>query len=219
MSSVIPKTIHIIWVGDESRRPNNCIETWKAMNPDWAVRIWGNQELAEYGWVNAEHMRAMYASELNGVADLMRWEILYNEGGFVVDADSICVRPLEDWLLEGECFACWENEVVRPGLVAAGYVGSVPNNPFMGQLILDLNAKPSVLGGKAWETVGPLFLTESFRKYEHINLTVHPSHYFIPRHYTGKEYSGDGVVFAKQAWASTKVSYDQLHLLEDLSVL
>lgn len=122
----IPKTLHITWVGDESRRPDNCIQTWADRNPGWTVKLWGNDDLANYGWYNARHMREMARRELNGVADLMRWEILYNEGGLVVDADSVCVRPLDDWLLEHEAFACWENELVRPGLIAAGYVASVP---------------------------------------------------------------------------------------------
>jgi mannosyltransferase OCH1-like enzyme len=215
----IPKIIHIIWVGDESIRPDNCIATWRELNPTWDVRIWGNQELAEFGWVNSAHMTEMYGSELNGVADLMRWEILYHIGGLVVDADSICVRPLDDWMLECESFACWENEIVRPNLVAAGYVASVPQNSFYGQLVLDLKNKPTVLNGKAWETVGPLFLTTAYRQYQYVNLTVFPSHFFIPRHYTGVEYTGSGPIYAKQAWASTKVSYDSLHQMDDFSGL
>lgn len=99
---MIPKNIHVIWVGDESKRPDNCIDTWRKHNLDWNIRVWGNNDLATYGWVNARHMDTMQHRELNGVADLMRWEILYNEGGFVVDADSICLRPLPEWLLHGE---------------------------------------------------------------------------------------------------------------------
>jgi mannosyltransferase OCH1-like enzyme len=209
---MIPKTIHIIWVGDESKRPDNCIETWRRHNPGWTVRVWGNSELAAYGWVNAPHMRAMATRELNGVADMMRWEILYNEGGFVVDADSICERPLEDWLFECGACACWENEIARPGLIAAGYVASVPENPFFGQLILDLQAKPQVTDRMAWQTVGPLFLTEAHRQHGYTGLTVWPSHFFIPRHFSGTEYQGPGAVFASQEWASTRGSYDQLHL-------
>ena len=85
---MIPRTLHVIWVGDESKRPDNCIATWRQHNPGWTVRVWGNAELGSYGWVNSRHMHAMAARELNGVADLMRWEILYNEGGFVVTVGS-----------------------------------------------------------------------------------------------------------------------------------
>jgi hypothetical protein len=71
-------------------------------------------------------MAAMLGRELNGVADMMRWEILHAAGGIVVDADSIALRPLDDHLLDCEAFACWENEIVRPGLIAAGYFGAEP---------------------------------------------------------------------------------------------
>ena len=45
----IPKTLHITWVGDESRRPDNCIQTWADRNPGWTVKLWGNDDLANYG--------------------------------------------------------------------------------------------------------------------------------------------------------------------------
>ncbi|MFN4264740.1 MAG: glycosyltransferase family 32 protein [Aquabacterium sp.] len=208
---MIPKILHIIWVGDESKRPDNCIETWVKHNPDWTVQVWGNEDLQTTEWVNARHMREMAKRELNGVADLMKWEILYYQGGFVVDADSICQRPLEDWLLEGEAFACWENEIDRPKLIAAGYVASVPENPFFGQIIQDINAEESVTHDMAWKTVGPLRLTTAYYKYRYANLTIWPSHLFIPQHFAGQSYDGGGRVFATQEWASTKGTYDTLY--------
>lgn len=65
-------------------------------------------------------MQAMAGRELNGVADMMRQEILYSEGGIVIDADSLCMQPLDEALLDCEAFACWESDMVRPGLIAAG---------------------------------------------------------------------------------------------------
>lgn len=208
---MIPRTLHVIWVGDESKRPDNCIATWREHNPDWTLKLWGNAELADYGWTNARHMREMAPRELNGVADLMRWEILYHEGGFLVDADSVCLRPLEPWLFEGEACACWESELKRPGLIAAGYVASVPENPFFGQMILDLQNQPTVVDRRAWQSVGPLFLTESHRAQQYQGLTIWPSHFFIPRHFSGLEYTGSGSIFAAQAWGSTLDCYDELH--------
>jgi mannosyltransferase OCH1-like enzyme len=211
---LIPKTLHIIWVGDEFKRPDNCIQTWRDHNPGWTVRVWGNEELGEYGWVNARHMRQMQHRELCGVADLKRWEILYNEGGFVVDADSVCTRALPDWLLECEAFASWESELMRPGLIASGYVASVPGNPFFGQMILDLQALPDLGNERAWKIVGPQFLTDCHRKYRYSGLTLWPSHFFLPRHFTGLNYQAGGLVFADQAWASTLQGYDVLHTLK-----
>ena len=209
---MIPKVLHFIWVGDESKRPDNCIQSWVDRNPEWTVKLWGNADLVDTTWINARHMREMSTRELNGVADMMKWEILYNEGGVVVDADSMCVQSLPDWLLEGEAFACWENEIARPRLIAAGYVGSVAENPFFGQIIQDINAEPTVVNAMAWETVGPLRLTTAYHKYRYANLTIWPSHLFIPKHFTGQGYEGGGLVYAKQEWASTLGTYDTLHL-------
>lgn len=205
---MIPKKLHFVWVGDESKCPHNCIQSWKDLNPDYEVKVWGNKEL-EKGWHNAHHMSQMWNRELNGVADIMRYEILYSEGGITLDADSVCVRPLEDWLLEPKEFACWENEHARPGLVAAGYLGSVPQSPFFGQIVNDIHNESTVIDKMAWETVGPMRVTNTWKKYNY-PITIYPSHYFIPQHFAAPPYTGSGQVFAEQLWGSTKNSYDQI---------
>jgi len=212
---MIPKLIHFIWVGNEAKRPDNCIDSWRRLNPGWEFMVWGNAELNELSWHNRAHMTAMYDRELNGVADMMRWEILYANGGIVVDADSIALRPLDEHLLDCEAFACWENEIVRPGLIAAGYFGSVAGNPFVKQIITDIAEEPSVVYDMAWKTVGPLRLTESYRKYGYSKLRVYPSHYFIPQHFSGgAAYDGSDPVYAHQLWGSTRSAYGDIHKLD-----
>lgn len=207
---MIPRTLHFIWVGDESKRPSRCIQSWIDLHPGWKIRIWGNQDLAGRTWFNRAHMEAMAAREWNGVADMMRWEILFDEGGVLVDADSVCLKALPDWILECEAFACWENELIRPGLIAAGYFGTVPRNPFLAQIIDAIQRKPTVVDRMAWASVGPLHLTEVWKEAGYGNLTILPSHFFIPRHFTGVEYTGPGPVYAQQEWGSTLRSYDKL---------
>jgi mannosyltransferase OCH1-like enzyme len=209
---MIPKIFHFIWVGDESKRPDNCIQTWRDAHPEWEFRIWGNAELDGRAWVNKHHIDAMRQRELNGVADMMRWEILYENGGIVFDADSVCARPLDDELLDCAAFASWESEIARPGLIAAGYFGCEAGNAFVGQIIQDIAASPSVVNAMAWETVGPLRLTECYRKFQYTPLRIYPSHYFIPQHFTGLTYEGDGPVYAYQLWGSTLGTYDEMHL-------
>jgi Mannosyltransferase OCH1 and related enzymes len=215
---MIPKIFHFIWVGDESKRPDNCIDTWRAAHPDWEFRLWGNAELDGRSWVNTPHIAQMRDRELNGVADMMRWEILLEHGGIVFDADSICSRPLDNELLDCEAFACWESEIARPGLIAAGYFGCQAGNPFVKQIIEDIAASPSVVEDMAWKTVGPQRLTDCYRKFRYTPLRIYPSHYFIPRHFTGLTYEGGDVVYAHQLWGSTLRSYDKMHQA-DLSSL
>lgn len=209
---MIPKTLHFIWIGDEAKRPDNCIQTWARLNPDYQIKIWGNDTLGQHTWLNARHMDAMLDREFNGVADMMRWEILYREGGIVVDADSICIRALDDALLDCEAFACWESEIARPGLIAAGYFGCRAKNPFVHRIMQDIHREPSVVHDRAWKTVGPQRLTESYQRYQYHPLRILPSHYFIPEHFTGVKYSGPGPVYANQMWGSTKNTYQSLHL-------
>jgi mannosyltransferase OCH1-like enzyme len=45
---MIPKKLHFVWIGDESKRPDNCIQSWVKLNPDYEIIIWGNTELSEY---------------------------------------------------------------------------------------------------------------------------------------------------------------------------
>ena len=208
---MIPKTMHFIWVGDETKRPDNCIDSWRRLNPGWNLRIWGNRDLAEGNWINRPHMVEMFERELNGVADMMRWEILHVHGGVVLDADSYCVRPLDDHLLDCPAFACWENEIVRPGLIAAGYFGSEADNTFIGRIVADIAAETTVVNDLAWQTVGPQRLTDSYRKYRYSELRIYPSHYFIPQHFSGVTYTGNDIVYAHQLWGSTLDDYENIH--------
>lgn len=203
IDSSIVRTIHIVWIGDLAKRPDQCINSWIEKNPTWNVILWGNDELRTINWENSSNMRAMLTRELCGVADMMRWEILYHHGGFAVDADSFCMRSLEDWLFEPEFFASWESEVARPGLVANGHVYSRPGNPLIRDIIDDIKNLSTLEGSMAWELTGPKRLTETIRKMNFTGVTVYPSHFFMPQHFTGTSYSGSGQVFARQFWGGS----------------
>jgi Glycosyltransferase sugar-binding region containing DXD motif len=208
------KKLHIVWVGDETKRPDTYIQTWRNMNPDWDIRVWGNHEYETYPWVNKAKMEEMWHSqkELNGVADIMRWEILRDHGGFAVDADSICVRPLEDWLFDAPMVVSYENEQVRPNLLAAGYTYAEPRHPLLLKIIQDITDLPTVTGERAWQTVGPLRLTKSYyQNPQAYQLKILPSCHFIPTHYSGAKGQGNGPVFAIQYWGSTKATYDTMY--------
>lgn len=191
--------IHIIWIGDESKRPDDCIDTWKKHHE---VRVWGNDDLKNRSWFNAKHMMTFTLTELCGVADMMRYEILYEEGGIAVDADSICERKLEDWMFETP-IAAWENEIERPGLIANGTLGAEAKNPLIGQIINDIQ-KDEIYDRKAWQFSGPQRLTDAWKKYKYNELTILPSHFFYPEHFSGQVYTGKGPIYARQFWASTR---------------
>lgn len=172
-------------------------------------------------------MEAMWESgQLFGVADLMRWEILFNEGGFALDADSIAIDALPEWLFDCTAFACWENELGSPGVIANGYFGCRAGDRLVGHLLAKLESKRHLATKfvwyklrrktvSAWKTVGPRPLTSAFHELGYSELTVLPSHFFCPRHFTNRTYLGTGPVFCDQLFASSRPNgYGELKLHE-----
>ncbi|ACV75236.1 MAG: glycosyltransferase [Zymomonas mobilis] len=201
----IPKVIHVIWVGDESKRPNHFINSWVDQNPDWEVKVWGNDILANHNWYNAKHIKTLLeCGRLDGVSDMMRYEILFIEGGFYVDADCYCIRPLEDWLFDSDICLGWEHEQMRPGLIGNNVMAAAPQQEFMAKLIERIHNRESITDGWPCHITGPRLVTEIHQENPQYNYTLWPSHYFTPVHNTGARYTGQGHVFADHVWGTTK---------------
>ena len=145
-----------------------------------------------------------------GKADIMRYEILHHHGGFFIDADAICLRPLGNELLNNDSFCCYENEILRPGLLANGYLGASEGNTLMDELVKEI-AQRNMSSGMAWQVTGPQLLTDIVARLYYQNLHVYPSGLFIPRHYTG--YPGLNCKkkpYAAQQWGSTLNAYSPI---------
>jgi hypothetical protein len=195
---MIPRIIHQVWIGPLPA-PTALMETWRAAHPDWRYSLW----TSERGWKNQAQIDRM--PEWNGKADIMRYEILEREGGVYVDADSECIRALDDSFLRHDSFACYEHELLRPNLIATGYVGACAGNRLMRACIEGI--KPQLLDADAWMCVGPLFFTRMAASYH--DLHIYSARTFIPWHYSGAPAPGDGPVYAKQYWGST-FGYERL---------
>ncbi len=200
----IPKVIHQIWIGNQNKRPSKMMQTWIDKNPSWEYMLWSEDNIPTL--INNKHFRNM--REYSGKADILRYELLLNYGGFYIDADSVCLKPLEDWLCDNDSFACYENEVFRGGLIANGYLASTKNNELMGLLVEELKEVKNINEHRAWIVSGPVLLTNTYRKYAYEKLKIYPSHYFIPQHHSCTErYSGLDHIFAEQYWGNTQSLY------------
>ena len=130
-----------------------------------------------------------------------------SEGGVYIDADSYCLKHLEDWLLDCEAFACWEQEHMRNNLIANGFLGGIPGAEIW-KMCIDEVAKRDCKEDKlAWQITGPLLLTDMYFQ-NRPNLTVYPSHFFLPEHHTGYVTNVTGHRFASHWWGSG-VGYDK----------
>lgn len=202
---MIPKIIHQIWLGDQSIRPDPLMKTWKDKNPDWEHKIWTEDNLPKLR--NQEQFDAV--DELAGKSDILRYELLYNQGGFFIDADSECVKSLSNDFTENDVFCCFENEATRGGLLANGYLGSCIHNKLINLLIahistISLDFLKKMPPYSSWQILGPKLLTHYAQFYD--SLKVYPSHYFIPKHYTGVNQSDKSPIYGKQYYMSTPQS-------------
>ena len=211
----IPKILHQLWIGDQSKRPALLMETWKKMHPDWEYIAWDEAELEKRGVVLECQQQIKDIPEINGKADIIRWNILYQYGGVFEDADSICLDSLDpDIFLTKNGFSCYENEDTRKGLVCCGSMGFPPKHPLLRDIldsISKLDLRPEVCNLKAWVTCACVLETNLLNTGNYPDFTVFPSHMFIPHHFSGPRYQGHKRVYAYQAWGSTYKSYQVLN--------
>jgi GT2 family glycosyltransferase len=212
----IPKILHQFWLGDQSIRPTKFLDTWKAKHPDWEYILWTEEEIERRGVVFECGRQIAEIEEINGKADIVRWEILYQFGGVAMDADSYCLETMEPdiFLSPVQGWSTFENEIARKGLVACGAMGFPPRATLLRDIIdhiqkLDLH--PSVNRYRAWVTVAVHLLTQMLQTGKYPEFLVFPSYMFIPVHFSGVRYRGHKKVYAYQEWGSTKQNYSVMN--------
>jgi mannosyltransferase OCH1-like enzyme len=179
--------------------PKNWILSWKNKHPDWDFILWNEQNIVGF---ECQHLidYCMRKGIYPGVADIVRYEVLYKYGGVAVDADSECLHPIDELLnIEEDCFCCYESEKRKPALLSP-QIGATKGNKLMRAVIDALKAKDKVV--LAWMDTGNLLLT--CIAYEmHYPIKIYPSHYFIPIYIDGEQYEGNDKIYAVQKWHST----------------
>lgn len=145
---IIPKIFHFIWIGPRElpERHREWIETWEFHNPDWEIRLWGNDNLPRMR--NREQFEA--AGSWAGKADILRVEVVHQYGGVYVDTDMECLRPIDELLIDCESFVARTEE---RGVINNNIFGGVPEHEFT-RTILDLiprhfNPRKPYLAGPA----------------------------------------------------------------------
>ena len=182
------------------------MQTWPEKHPDWEYRVYDNEFLMEFPFRNRKLINEYFwRGEYAGVQDLMRFEILYEFGGFMADADSICRHPVDELLVDkGACTFYDQADTEKAGV--SPFLAAEPGNPVLGEVISRLaQLKPWDLL-KPWRSTGNRFLIRAIREIGMEKVTIWPSHYFIPWHHSDPNnvYSGPNKVYAEQQWATTR---------------
>jgi hypothetical protein len=162
----IPSVIHFIWLGPKTF-PSKSVEnlrSWIAYHPDWKIKFWTDRdreppcagvEMIDISKVRFTKLERCFHDSRNWAekSDLLRYEILLEEGGIYVDHDTYCIASF-DPLVRGYDFFCCLEAPHEPFVginitVWNGLIGSRPGHPALSKVI-DLVAD-------RWDDVGYRF--------------------------------------------------------------
>ena len=219
-NNTIPKIIHIMWIGHR-QPPQECIDSWWAMHPGWTHMFWDDTKVAEFEFQN---QHAIDQSQfISGKVNIMRYEILKHFGGVFIDADALCLKPLDEGdFLDREAFSCYINENLSLR-VANGYMGFITNYPLLDELIERISNLPdsefNPKRNNSWLITGPEFLRKTIEETADL-IHLYPSVTFCPVHHSGARAENwkEAEIFSLQYWNSTHRtdgSIDKRKILDD----
>lgn len=241
----IPRTIHFIWLGPKAFPPNSVenVRTWIAQNPTWTVKFWTDRkraapcsgmqviDVADFSFTTLK--RCYDESENWGEkSDVLRFEILMQEGGVYVDHDANCLKPF-DALHRGYDFYCCleaphEPFVGRCITCGNGVIGAREGHPTIAKVLSLIAERWDALKVK-FRGRDPHSRAEIVMQRTYIALTdalvdtlnrdgssdiIFPASYFFAKSNMSSLYSQH---FYASAWIDRQKASDETRLVEKMS--
>lgn len=128
---LIPRKIHYCWFS-ENPIPDSlqkCIDSWKKKCPNYEIICWNENN---YDVNQRRYTAEAYANQKYGfVADVARFDILYEHGGVYLDTDVELLKSLDEMLYQ-EAFIGTEK---WGNINSGGGCGAVPQHPMIKALL------------------------------------------------------------------------------------
>jgi mannosyltransferase OCH1-like enzyme len=148
----IPHVIHFIWVGPNPfpQESFKNVASWVLHHPDWTIKFWTDRrrplphpkmELCLISDFQFEVLREYFEDSDNYAekSDLLRYEILNQEGGVYVDHDVKCFKPFTSFHNHFDFYCGLEppHEPVLSSSISVNnnLIGTVPRHPVMKKCI------------------------------------------------------------------------------------
>jgi len=144
----IPNSLHFIWVGPNEFPAESIknIQSWVEKHPGYKVYFWSDRErmlphacmqlrlVDEFKWLS---LKDFYTDSSNPAekADILRYEILYQEGGIYIDHDVECFKPFTQFVENFDLFCGLEfphSPIATTSItVCNNIIGSCPKHPIL----------------------------------------------------------------------------------------
>lgn len=162
----VPPVIHFIWLGPSPFPPESVenVRTWMAHHPEWKIEFWTDRDrdppcsgmtqrlVKDFHFTT---LKTPYEESQNWgeKSDILRYEILYQEGGVYADHDANCLQPFDGIHRGYEFFCCLETPhepfVGRNITCGNGVIGSRPYHPTIGKVLELIHDR--------WDRIGQRF--------------------------------------------------------------
>jgi mannosyltransferase OCH1-like enzyme len=201
----IEKKMRHIWIGP-APAPTKWMNTWRDKHPDWEYSVFTDKMLWARKWKNQSLIEEYYRRrKWAGAHDLIRYELIYEQGGFLPAADSVCLENTDELFTSpaDHAYTVYENEKAKPGYCSP-ILAANPGNEVVGAIIDKLHTlKPHMLSDHPYMSTGNRFLSRFLPQFSD-KTTIWPSYTLIPHWYGHvKRYDGPGKVYAEQYFGST----------------
>ena len=132
---MIPKIIHYAWVGTPMPEViEHRINEWRNVLPDWNFKLWNENN---YDFDKFEFTRyKMHQHDWGFAADELRYDVVYQYGGFYLDTDMIIKKPLDNLLNHEAVFGfMYDNNLLT------SFFGATQHNPLMNKILSEYSDK------------------------------------------------------------------------------
>jgi hypothetical protein len=162
----IPPVVHFIWLGPRAFPPESVenVRAWMALNPGWTFKFWTDRnreppcegmEIVQVKDFSFQKLGKCFEQSQNWgeKSDLLRYEILNQQGGVYVDHDVNCLKSFNGMNHGYDFFCCLETPhqpfVGRSVTCGNAVIGSKPRHPTVAKVI------EAVL--ERWDSLGEKF--------------------------------------------------------------
>ncbi len=203
--------IHYVWLGgkEKSEKIKYCIESWQKKCPDAKIVEWNekNYDVHKNPYIAEAYEQGKYAF----VADYIRFDVLYNQGGVYMDTDVELLKDISP-LLEKPFMGFEGDREVAPGLIMNAFGGE----PLLKEVLDYYDSQEHFSIDKTVVAITTEILVShglerDGSKQEVAGFTIYPTEYFNPkgRNY-GKEKITENTYSIHHYEASWRSPLDQL---------
>jgi mannosyltransferase OCH1-like enzyme len=199
MNNLIPKKIHQIWIGQKElpEKYKNFSDGIKKLHGDFEYILWTDNTLTRDNFYNYDII--MRCKSFAQKADIMRYEILYKEGGVYIDIDFELYKNISNLLIR--CLVLC-NESVRgaKNYMANSFIACTKNNENLFKCVN--NVKNIDFSEPINFATGPYYFKKNLDFKENRSMRakgyktrflrgkesiyILPTHYLYPLHYSQK---------------------------------